>query len=132
MGYIAVSESTKRWVVFVIAAAMTVIAVMDLLHVSTDIFSIVVSSLMVVGSAFGAYGAYKMSAGHLGWFLIVVTVLIVLQAVSLILALAHHASFRTFVWNIIDLMLLFILAGFTADLRSDSALSLGGPYSSIA
>jgi len=126
MAYIKISESAKRVIVLIIASAMAVIAITALTASVGDWLTITINSLMLAGCVFGAFGAYKMRQDYLGYFLLVVFAMIVLQAVALILSVAAHNKLHDFLWNIINLALLVILAGFVTDLRSD----VGG-YTSI-
>jgi len=112
------SLSCKRTTVLVLAAAIFIVAIIG---VSTcfggELLCLIINIIVILGSILGVYGAWRMDPFALGWFLLALFVLIVLQVVSLILDLINGISIRAAVLDIVLLCLLAIGAGFTTDLR---------------
>jgi len=84
----------------------------------SDLLDLVLSILVIVGGFYGFIGAWYMHPGHLGFFLITLLILSVLQIVFIVYTLLHHNGWLSnLVWNCLTLALLLVGAGFTADLR---------------
>jgi len=111
------SIGAKRVVVMILAVAVIIIGVGNV-SVYNDLLGLVLAIMCIVGGVYGLIGAWYMHPVHLGFFLITLLVLSVLQAVFIIYMVVHHNGFISFlVWNIATLCLLLLGAAFTADLR---------------
>jgi len=112
------SLSCKRTTVLILAAAIFIVAVIGIgTCFGGELLCIIINIIVILGSILGVYGAWRMDPFALGWFLVALFVLIVLQVVALILDLMGHAAIRAVILDIVLLALLAIGAGFTTDLR---------------
>lgn len=79
---------------------------------------LVVNILTIVGCIFGIVGAFRLHAGQLNIFAIILVVLVVLEIIFIILAIVNDHSASSILWNFVVLALLVITLAFTVDLRN--------------
>jgi len=126
----AISIGVKRILVLLLAVAMFIVAILQMVMCAPNIFCIIINILLAIGAFGGIVGAWRMDQRHLLWFFWTLCVLIVIEIAYIIFNFLHYHDDRDYAWhettyNFVTLAILVIGLICTYDLRRAGG---GGGY----